>query len=144
MKIRNLEERDIPAVERLYRQFWGEWSNLESMKKRFTALARNEDYLFLVAEMDGTVAGTIMGIVCHELYGECRPFLLMEDLVVDGRFRKKGIGRALLLHLEEKAKTRDCYQILFMTEKDRADTVRFYESLGFDSAKNIGFKKSFS
>ena len=61
-----------------------------------------------------------MGIVCDELYGECNPFLVMEDLVVDKGYRKIGIGRALMIELEKFAKEWNCIQILFVTESDRA------------------------
>lgn len=52
-----------------------------------------------------------------------------------------GIGKRLINELETIAKQKDCYQILFMTEADRKDTIKFYESIGFDSKKNIGFKR---
>ena len=111
------------------------------MNEKFAELSNNDNYIFLVAEVNGVIAGSILGIICHELYGNCRPFLLMEDLVVDAEFRKMGIGKSLINELETIARQKDCYQILFMTEAERKDTIKFYESIGFDSGKNIGFKR---
>jgi ribosomal protein S18 acetylase RimI-like enzyme len=77
-------------------------SNLDQMKARYEELASNPLYILLCATMDEVVVGSVMGIVCDELYGECRPFLLMENLVVDAGCRRHGIGKALLSELENR------------------------------------------
>jgi GNAT superfamily N-acetyltransferase len=84
--------------------------------------------------MDEVVVGSVMGIVCDELYGECRPFLLMENLVVAAEYRRKGIGKALLGELEKQAREWKCSQ--------GKDAVSFYESAGYNAKEHIGFKKS--
>jgi ribosomal protein S18 acetylase RimI-like enzyme len=143
MKVRRLQESDLGSLAGLYRQFWGAESNLDRMKARFRELNANPKYVILCATINEVVVGSIMGIVCDELYGECRPFLLMENLVVDVKYRRKGIGRALLSELEKHAREWNCTQILFITEADRKDAVSFYESLGHNPRKHVGFKKSF-
>lgn len=142
MKIRKLLPSDLEALARLYRQFWDEESNLDRMKAIYEELSTNPKYILLCATMDEVVVGSVMGIVCDELYGECRPFLLMENLVVDAGFRRHGIGKALLSELEKKAREWKCSQILFITEADRKDAVSFYKSAGYNAQKHIGFKKS--
>lgn len=142
MKIRKLRQSDLEALARLYRQFWDEESNLDRMKATYEELSTNPKYILLCATMDEVVVGSVMGIVCDELYGECRPFLLMENLVVDAGFRRHGIGKALLGELEKQAREWKCSQILFITETDRKDAVSFYESAGYNAQKHIGFKKS--
>lgn len=94
------------------------------------------------ATVDGNVVGSVMGTVCDELYGNCRPFLLMEDLIVDKAYREQGIGKALMAELEDYAAEHGCSQIQFITERDREDAIAFYASLGFDTRKHIGFKQT--
>ncbi len=144
MKIRNIEYKDLESLGKLYFQFWGDKSELEKMQGKYKELENNDNYIFLAAEVDGRLAGSVMGIVCSELYGDCRPFMVLEDLIVDKNFRKKGIGKALVRKLEEEAEKRNCCQIIFITETDRHDAVAFYESVGYDSNKNRGFKKKIS
>ena len=141
IEIRELKEDDIESLEKLYRQFWNENSNVHSMKMQFSTLSTNADYVFLIAEVDKKIVGSIMGIVCYELYGKCEPFFLMEDLVVDECHRRIGVGKALVYELEKIAKQKGCYQILFITEANRKNTIKFYESIEFDSKKYIGFKR---
>ena len=140
--IRRLNENDLNDVANLYCLFWNEKMNLSRMREKFTEISTNSNYIILVAETDGKVVGTIQGIICEELYGDCFPFLVMENFVVEENSRGKGIGRKLLTELEMFGKERSCTQVLFITEADRIDTIKFYEKLGFSSISHKGFKKS--
>jgi len=141
MNITNLTESDLPALASLYKQFWGEESSLDKMKSTFSKLKDNPDYIFLSAHCDDQLVGSVMGIVCHELYGDCKPFMVIEDVIVDKNARRQGIGSLLMNSIEEKAKEKDCCHIILVTETNRNDARHFYESLGFDPDKNKGFKK---
>lgn len=139
--IRRINGNDLDEVANLYTLFWNEKTNLSKMKEKFTELSLNSNYIILVAETNGKVTGTIQGIICEELYGECLPFLVMENFVVAENSRGKGIGRKLLTELEKIGTEKGCTQILFITETERKDTVKFYEKLGFSSILHKGFKK---
>lgn len=141
-KIRNIKEDDIDEIADLYTLFWNDKMNLSKMKKKFLEISKNPNYIFLCAEESGKVIGTIQGIVCEELYGECIPFLVMENFVVAENSRGKGVGRKLLNELEKTGKEKNCSQIIFITETHRKETVEFYERVGFNSISHKGFKKS--
>jgi len=141
MLIRRLETEDLPALAHLYMQFWNEKSFLEKMRETFARLRGNPDYVFLVADMDEDVVGSLMGVVCEELYGECRPFMVIEDVIVDREFRQQGIGTALMRAIEEQAVSRDCNYIIFVSERERTDALPFYRSLGYEPDSYRGFKK---
>lgn len=140
--IRKMLPEDIHELAVLYRDYWGEDSNLEKMRQKYSELETNPDYIFLSAIDDQKLVGSIMGIVCHELYGECDPFLVMEDLIVHKSHRAKGIGTQLLQKLEKIAKEKGCCQIQFITESTRTRSISFYESLGYNPHSHVGFKKS--
>lgn len=140
-QIRKAKIEDLVEIATLYKEFWGDESNVEQMHNRFDKFDQDSRYLLLVAELDSKIVGTILGIVCDELYGECLPFMVMEDLVVASSHKRKGIASLLISRLEEYAKQMKCSQIQFITESNRPEAIRFYESIGFDSKKNIGFKK---
>jgi len=133
--------KDLEEVADLYTHFWGESTDIEKMGHIFEKISNDSRYCLLVARFENRVLGTIYGIVCDELYGDCRPFMIMEDLIVSPVERRKGIAKALLGELELLAKKRNCSQILFISEHNRIDAVSFYGSQGYDTEKNIGFKK---
>jgi ribosomal protein S18 acetylase RimI-like enzyme len=141
MKIRRLNEEDLPALARLYVQFWNEESSLGRMEETFARLKEDPDYIFLVADVDEEIAGSLMGIICEELYGECRPFMVIEDVIVDREFREQGIGSALMREIEAYAVSRNCNYAIFVSEQERTDAVPFYRSLGYAPDSYRGFKK---
>jgi GNAT superfamily N-acetyltransferase len=142
MKIRRMVKEDIPSLALLYKHFWNEDSSIEKMERKFIELHGNPEYIFLSALQENQLVGSVLGIICEELYGECKPFLLIEDLIVDHKYRRKGIGKALMAEIEMIALENDCYQILLITHNDRTDAIAFYESLGFNPDTHKGFKKS--
>jgi GNAT superfamily N-acetyltransferase len=141
MGIRELKETDLESLAELYVQFWGETSCPAKMRETFRRLKDNPDYIFLVAEHKGHIAGSLMGIICEELYGECRPFLVIEDVIVDKASRHKGIGSALIRKIENCAISRNCNYIIFVTESERTEALPFYQSLGYSPEAYRGFKK---
>ncbi len=141
MNIREIDKNDLGSLIKLYQEFWGDISNLQKMQSLYDKLIKNPDYIILCAEIEQKVVGTLMGIVCYELYGDCKPFIVMENLVIEPNYRKKGIAKALLTELEKIAKNKNCSQVQFITEKNRKDAVSFYSSMGFNPSSHIGFKK---
>lgn len=143
MEIRNLVHSDLPALSSLYEQFWGEKSPIEKMEATFQRLSNNPNYLFLVAIRDGRLIGSAMGIFCEELYGGHGSFMVVEDVIVDNKMRRSGIGTVLMHALEKAAIDRGCGYILFVTEVDRTVAHDFYVSLGYKPDAYKGFKKRF-
>ncbi len=141
MEIKKLIDDDLASLAVLYQQFWGEVSSLEKMRTTFQRLKRNPNYIFLVAELQNRLVGSVMGIICEELYGDCKPFMVVEDVIVDKHHRRLGIASSLMTELERCASQRDCNYIIFVTKSQRTGAHRFYESIGYKSDAYKGFKK---
>ncbi len=141
MKIERLSTSDLPQLAALFQHFWGEDTPLDRMRSTFARIADNPAYILLAAKQDSRLIGFIMGVVCEELYGSGQPFMVIEDLIVDKELRRLGAGTALMLEMEKRAVQRQCGQIVFVTEAERTDSIRFYNSLGYDEESHRGFKK---
>ncbi|MDA0339534.1 MAG: GNAT family N-acetyltransferase [Proteobacteria bacterium] len=61
---------------------------------------------------------------------EGRPGLYLEDLFVQEKYRGKGLGKALLVHLARLAKERNCARFEWSVLDGNEPSIRFYESLG--------------
>ncbi|MEA4891730.1 MAG: GNAT family N-acetyltransferase [Peptococcaceae bacterium] len=138
--IRELKPSDLPQLARLYRLFWNEESDLEKMKAKFQELALNSSYILLGYQEKNRLAGSVMGVICYELYGDCKPFMVLENMIVAEEARRKGVGKLLYRELENRAASAGCSQIILVTEKLRHDACAFYSSMGF-SSENAGYKK---
>lgn len=141
IKIRDMTAADLEPLAGLYREFWDEASDLAAMRRQFLRLAETNTHILLCAEQGGALAGSVMGVVCEELYGDCRPFLVVENMIVRRAFRRQGVGHALLAELESRARARGCTQMLLVTERTRPDACAFYEAEGFSAGAHMGYKK---
>ena len=75
-----LTEQNLPDLARPYRQFCGEESFLEDMRTTFRRLENDTNYILLGVREGGRLVGSVMGILCRELYGRCRPFMVVEEV----------------------------------------------------------------
>lgn len=139
--IRKIRAGDLRAMARLYEGFWNEKSSLPAMRSAYRRMRRNRDYLILNAFDGNRLIGTLLAVVCRELYGNCAPFAVIEDFIVDAGYRRKGVGRALMLRAEAELKARGCGSVLLITERNRRDANAFYRALGFPAGKHVGYKK---
>lgn len=141
MEIGRLTEQDLAALAGLYQQFRGEESSMEKMRATFRRLKGNPSYMFLGAKQEGRLVGSVMGIICEDLYGDCKPFMVVENVVVERDQWRRGIGSALMCGIERCAVDHGCNYILFVTDSARTKAQRFYESLGYKPDAYKGFKK---
>lgn len=118
--------QDYPAVIALWEQSGpgvnvGRSDRPEEILKK---LQRDPD-LFLVAEMDGQLVGTVLGgfdgrrgIVYH--------------LAVDRGYRQKGIGTALMEELEDRLRAKGCLRCYLLVVAGNEEAARFYEVHGWE------------
>jgi GNAT superfamily N-acetyltransferase len=141
LTIQKLTQSDLPELAVLYQELMDESTNLEIMTATFQWMAANQAYYVLVAKSDEAVAGSLMGIVCWELLGRCRPFMVIENVIVAPDYRRMGVGRALMTEIERLAREQDCSLIEFCSSSKRKDAHRFYESMGYGLDVVQGFRK---
>ena len=141
MIIRGMIADDISQLAQLYKQFWDEESCVETMKKTFNRLEDEGSYILLSAVEDKRLIGSVMGIICGELYGDCKPFMVLENMIVDKEYRNLGVGKALISELEKKATEKNCTQIILVTETNRISACKLYESAGYNPETHKGYKK---
>ena len=132
---------DLDGLARLYEELVGKPTNLAKMQDNFVWMHSNPDYIILAAKDEGRVVGSLMGVICHDLAGACRPFMVIENVIVAGSYRGTGVGKLLMQKIEEIAKDRDCYYTMFVSRGDRKDAHQFYASLGYSLDLVQGFKK---
>jgi len=89
-----------------------------------------------VAEENGKVVGTVMGIICLTMVSNFNSFLVIEALIVDD-----GISKLMLLELENRAKGLGCSYIILVSGKQRKEAHKLYEALGYGEDEAKGFRK---
>jgi predicted N-acetyltransferase YhbS len=129
LTIRDAQPKDAPSVAQLVAQLGYSVSG-RAVAARLERLAASEADRLLVAETGGEVVGLASIHVSLSIeYDE--PVAKLGALVVDERFRRRGIGEALVRAIEEEARTRSCSLVFLTTAERRTGAHAFYRRLGF-------------
>ncbi len=86
-------------------------------------LAHDPD-LCLVAEVDGRLAGTVLG-------GFDGRRGLVYHLAVAPDLRRRGVARALMAELERRLEARGCRRCYLLVRRGNAEALSFYAALGW-------------
>ena len=141
MEIVQIQKNDLPDLSQLHEELSDMKSNFSKIEANFALMIKNDYYHLIGAKIDNRLVGSLMGILCLDLVGECRPFMIIENVIVSKDYRNKGIGKALLNEIEMIAKKLNCYYIFFVSGDNRKEAHRLYESVGYNNDKVKGFKK---
>lgn len=132
--IRNATAVDAPLITGMIREF-AEFEH-ESQQADITSedllrdgFRANPLFHALVAEWDGQTAAYALYFFTYSTVtgGPC---LFVEDLFVRARFRRKGIGTALLQRMAVIARERNCYGMRWEVLNWNTPAIDFYRSLG--------------
>jgi GNAT superfamily N-acetyltransferase len=96
----------------------------------------------LVAEIDGRVAGTVTLVLVPNLTHDARPWIQLENMVVDQSIRRGGVGRALISAAEQLAARTNAYKIQLQSADHRRGAHAFYQAAGFVPS-SLGFRRYF-
>lgn len=104
------------------------------LKARLNFLLKNREHMVLVAEStSGEVVAWVHAYV--RTLVESDPHVEIGGLVVDQRFRGRGVGRLLLQRAERWALRKGLESVYLRSNIIRKDAHRFYESLGYARIK---------
>lgn len=140
MIIRKCELSDVTSVYELIRNELGYPKIIESdVLKRFQLMSSLENYIVLVAEIDGKVCGFISTVkeISLEVDGE---FLRVIGLAVKTEYQRSGIGSALLCAVEKIADEHKYGVITLSSNFKRVEAHKFYEKQGY-TRTSFTFKK---
>ncbi|WP_319562612.1 GNAT family N-acetyltransferase [Marispirochaeta sp.] len=143
IQIREAQEQDLAGVLRLYQHLLPEedFSAIEQFRNTWKTLLQAGDiHKILVADTADDLAATCVLSILPNLTRGQRPYALIENVVTDPVYRRKGYGRALLQNAIERAHRRNCYKVMLLSSTDRIHAHEFYKSLGFDAESKTGFQ----
>ncbi|NLD37942.1 MAG: GNAT family N-acetyltransferase [Desulfatiglans sp.] len=98
---------------------------------------KNIKYFGVFEEEDLISSCTI--VIVPNLTRSCRPYAVIENVVTHIEHRRKGHGVSVLKAAIDFAWKKDCYKVMLMTGRLNEETLRFYESAGFDRKTKQAF-----
>jgi GNAT superfamily N-acetyltransferase len=142
--IRTAIEKDIPRILELYQQLSlkpGSYQKaaVDKCRRVFAEISNTPGYSLLVAEEDGEILGTTVLVILPGMAHDTSPFAVVEYVVVDEKWRSKGIGKLLMEYVIARSREAGCYKIMLTSDKRRKRAHKFYKSLGFEASAH-GFR----
>lgn len=144
VEIRDVKVEDIPDVRNLYSTWWVDAEGTEEVDQIdfFTELVArsindaNAEERYVVATDQN---GTLVGIVGYQEsparilapFATTEKALQLVVLMVHKAYARKGIGRALLNHLEAFAASKAFTEILLSSSERFKDSWSFYRKIGY-------------
>jgi GNAT superfamily N-acetyltransferase len=134
LTIRPATSQDAPLIVQLIREL------AEYERASQEAVATPEDivrdgfsgqpkFRVLIAEWNGQTAGFALFFNNYSTW-RGRPGIFLEDLFVRPEFRKKGIGKSLLVHLAKLAVDEGCGRLEWQVLAWNTPAIEFYRSMG--------------
>jgi ribosomal protein S18 acetylase RimI-like enzyme len=104
--------------------------SLDVRQRLVPALREQANALVLLAFADGAVTGIATCFFGFSTFA-ARPLLNVHDLAVLPASRGRGVGRALLVAAEERARARGCVKLTLEVREDNARARGLYHERGF-------------
>jgi GNAT superfamily N-acetyltransferase len=133
--IRVAAAADLPAVLQIYAQPAvddGETLPADTAQALLQKFAAYPSYRLYVACLGSEVIGTFALLIMDNLAHLGRPSAIVEDLAVDPRFQRRGVGRRMIEFALAQARAAGCYKLTLSAAAHRREAHEFYESLGFE------------
>jgi ribosomal protein S18 acetylase RimI-like enzyme len=133
VNVRPASIEDLPDLLRLYAELQPDDPPLpmERATEVWAAMAAQAGRTVLVADVDGTLVGTVDCVLVPNLTRGGRSHLLVENVVVAAAARRQRIGARLMDAAIGLATEAGCYKVQLLSRMERADAHAFYESYGF-------------
>jgi len=97
----------------------------------YEAVLADRDQRLLVAEDGGRLVGSAHVMVLRHIGRSLPRSAVVEGVVVDPAYRRKGVGAALMRAAAETAREVGCYKLSLTSNLARTGAHRFYNRLGW-------------
>jgi GNAT superfamily N-acetyltransferase len=137
--IRRADGGDLSAIAALLTQMHEEDEpiNPKSLAAVFDDILLEPNRAILVLEdVQNGILGTLDLFILDNMTRAGRPWAGIENLVVDERWRGRGLGRQLLEVAFDLARTAGCYKVQLISHARRDAAHALYQSVGMDAPVN--------
>ena len=139
--IREITEKDLDGLLTLYTQLhknpFPEKS--DKLMQLWSDILSDPDHHIIVCEEKEKIVSSCVCVIIPNLTHEQRPYALIENVVTDEKYRKKGYATACLDFAKEIASKENCYKIMLMTGSKEESTLDFYRKSGYNSNDKTAF-----
>ena len=139
--VREITENDFDGLLRLYMQLHDNPFPEKNDKVIgiWKSILNDKNHHIIVAEESGMLISSCVCVIIPNLTHGQRPYALIENVITDKNFRKKGYATACLNFAKGIAQRENCYKMMLLTGSKSKDTLDFYEQAGYNKRDKTAF-----
>ena len=143
--IRTAKESDITRCAELLGILFSQehefTADAEAQSRALAMMTRNPELgRIFVSEIDGEIQGMVMLLFTVSTFLG-RNVALLEDMVVAPAYRGKGVGKQLIDHAVDFARSEGFGRITLLTDRNNEAAQQFYRAQGFAQSEMVVFRK---
>lgn len=139
--IREVVNSDYKGLMELYMQLHNNPfpEENDSTAELWNRILEDKDHHIIVAEENGKIVASCVCVIIPNLTRGQRPYALIENVITDEAFRRRGLAAACLDYAKELAVKQNCYKMMLLTGAKEEGTLSFYEKAGYNRKDKTAF-----
>lgn len=139
--LREIIESDLPGLLQLYTQLHDNPmpQDTPSLQALWQSIRNDPNHHIFVAVEDGRVVSSCVLIIVPNLTHHQRPYGLIENVITDSAYRRRGLASDVLACAKSLAVKENCYKLMLLTGSKEESTLSFYRRAGYNSDDKTGF-----
>lgn len=139
--VREVKENDLKGLLHLYEQLHNSEIviRLDALSILWNQMLQDNHHHIIVAEEDGKIVSSCVCVIIPNLSHNQQPYALIENVITDEAYRKKGLATKCLHYAKEIAVKKKCYKIMLLTGSKKDTTLQFYRNAGYNSEDKTAF-----
>lgn len=102
-------------------------------------ILNDKDHHIIVAEKNGKIVSSCVCVIIPNLTHNQRSYAVIENVVTDKEYRKRGLATSCLNYAKEIAIKENCYKIMLLTGSKKESTLEFYREAGYNQNDKTAF-----
>lgn len=143
--VRLIKYEELDALLNLYKQLQPNDPDIyenKGLQDIWNSIYNDPNLHYIVVEVDGKIVSSCNISIIKNLTRNLRSYGLIENVITDSKYRKKGYATKALDMAVNIAKNNNCYKVMLLTGSKKEEILKFYEQAGFASGIITGFIKN--
>lgn len=139
--IRELVDSDFDNLLKLYMQLHDNPfpDKDERVMTVWNSILNDKNHHIIVADENGKIVSSCVCVIIPNLTREQRSYAVIENVITDKHYRKKGFATACLNFAKEIAKSENCNKMMLLIGSKENSTLNFYEQAGYNKNDKTAF-----
>ena len=139
--IREARKDDFDGLMKLYTQLHNNFipEKTSDILELWNNIIDDKNHHIIVAEEDKQIVSSCVCVIILNLTHNQQPYAVIENVITDTRYRKKGLATQCLNYAKEIALKENCYKLMLLTGSKKESTLNFYRKAGYNSNDKTAF-----